>query len=153
MTDTIRKRCLDALIARLEESNLFTWATNPAVNPGKMDYRKKEELPAISIFVRAESAEVTTYGQDRCTMSVDISGITFMTRDATTDVKESAFDLAELIRGELIHAAVTTDFQDMAEKIDFVGGDVVYPAAEDQALAVGVSFDIEYYTMHNNPYE
>ena len=153
MTDTVRKRCLDCLIARLREPNLFTWATDPAVNPGKMDYRKASELPAISIFVRAETAEVTTYGQDRCTMSVDISGITFMSRDSATDAKESAFDLAEQIRGELIHAAVTTDFQEMAEKIDFMGGDVVYPAAEDQALAVGVSFEIEYYTMHNNPFE
>jgi len=152
MPDTIRKRNLDTLKARLEESNLFTWGVDPSVNFGKVTY-KKTELPAISIFARSESTSRTDYGTDSNALIIDIGAVMLVPRVDGDGAKENVFDLSELTRGELISAAVTANFGDLANKFEYTGSDVEYPADEDQALVVNITCLLEYETAYNNPYE
>ena len=152
MADTIRKRCLDTLKARLEESNLFTWGTNPTVNFGKVSY-KKTDLPAISIFARSESTSRTDYGTDSNSLTIDIGAVMLVSRVGGDGAKVDVFDLSELTRGEIIWAAVTTDFGDLANKFEYTGSEVEYPEDEDQALVVNITCLLEYETAYNNPYE
>ena len=149
--DTIRKQCLDKLIARLSEANLFSWGENPSVNPGKVRY-KKADLPAISVFARNEATQRTDYGTDYHILTVDIGAVMLIPRVGGDGDKVSAFDLAELTMGELIQAAVTTIFEDLANKFDYAGSDVEYPEDEDQALVVNITCQLEYETEYNNPY-
>jgi hypothetical protein len=151
MPDTIRKRALDCLIARLGEDNLFTWGT-PSVNPGKLFYRKSE-LPALSVFAGDESALSEDYGEDKNQLQVEVSAAVLIPRANGSGEKESAYDLSEQIRGELIQACVTTDFQDLIDNINYTGGTINYPVEEDQALKISIMLLIEYKTKHNNPYE
>ena len=152
MPDTIRKRNLDTLKARLEESKLFTWGVDPSVNFGKVTY-KKTELPAISIFARSESTSRTDYGTDSNALIIDIGALMLVPRIDGDGAKENVFDLSELTRGELISAAVTANFGDLANKFEYTGSDVEYPADEDQALVVNITCLLEYETAYNNPYK
>ena len=152
MTDTIRKRCLDALKARLEDSGLFTWGVDPSVNFGKVVY-KKAELPAISIFARTETTSRTDYGTDSNALTIDVGAVMLIPRVDGDGAKVDVFNLSELTRGELIHAAVTTNFGDLVNKFEYTGSDVEYPEDEDQALVVNITFLLEYETAYNNPYE
>jgi hypothetical protein len=149
MADTIRKQILDSLITHLESQDFVTQGAIP-VNPGKTRY-KPEELPALSVFARAEESDINRYNKQQNALTVEVNYAGIIDRGPDDD-KMSPLDQIEEIRGKIHNALVTATLDDLADPPVYIGGDIEYPAAEDMAFVTSVSCRIDYEHEHNDPY-
>jgi hypothetical protein len=149
MADTIRHKILKDIVLHLRSQPWLVF-NSITVYPGKRRYLP-EELPGISVFAMDESGERNQYDNQHCTFQVEVKYVGTISRDDDGE-KADIFDMAEVLRGRLIDAMINVDLEELADPPVYSGGNIDYPATEDQEAQISIFVTIDYETQLRDPY-
>lgn len=151
MADSIREKIAKSLVARLElilVSNGYTIDFGLNVNRAKKSYDELE-LPAVSLWLNQESAEVL-FGNDARLMFVDIELMNVVDENETrsTDV------LANNMIADIQRCLGTYDqvLMDLIEGLRETNTEPIYPDSGSNIISARLTYEIKYVTVRGDPY-
>lgn len=150
MADSIRERIIKAVLVPLgaiTTANGYSTDMGLRVHRGRMGFAKLDELPAISVFPRVETAEETAYGSTAHTMAVDVYGV------AVCQPSEASVSSERILADLRLAMGAAGDLGGLASRVAYTGGGMEeYPDVTGQAVTVTASFEIHYETRRGDPY-
>jgi hypothetical protein len=104
------------------------------------------------LFAREESASKDSYGETECSFAIEVVCLTLMPRES--EEKANPLWVCEQIRAEIIKTILTAPWGALRGfvRLEYTGGDVNYPAADDQSFGVSTMYRMTYWHQTDNPY-